>query len=78
VTTVCREGVPGLGLVAALWLVGADVAAGTTGPLLLAACALGVLGAFEAVGRSAGRGAPRAGCGPPPSGCAPWASCAPR
>jgi thiol reductant ABC exporter CydC subunit len=50
VTTVCREGVPGLGLVAALWLVGADVAAGTTGPLLLAACALGVLGAFEAVG----------------------------
>ena len=50
VTTACREGVPGLGLVAALWLVGADVAAGTTGPLLLAACALGVLGAFEAVG----------------------------
>ncbi len=50
VTTVCREGVPALGLVAALWLVGADVAAGTTGPLLLAACALGVLGAFEAVG----------------------------
>ncbi|MGY1666091.1 thiol reductant ABC exporter subunit CydC [Geodermatophilus sp. SYSU D00696] len=50
VTTLCREGVPGLGLVAALWLVGADVAAGDTGPLLLAACALGVLGAFEAVG----------------------------
>ncbi len=50
VTTVCREGVPALGLVAALWLVGSDVAAGTTGPLLLAACALGVLGAFEAVG----------------------------
>ncbi|MBM7804348.1 thiol reductant ABC exporter CydC subunit [Geodermatophilus bullaregiensis] len=49
-TTACREGVPGLGLVAALWLVGQDVAAGTTSPLLLAACALGVLGAFEAVG----------------------------
>ncbi|MGY1696696.1 thiol reductant ABC exporter subunit CydC [Geodermatophilus sp. SYSU D00814] len=50
VTTLCREGVPGLGLVAALWLVGTDVAAGRTGPLLLAGCALGVLGAFEAVG----------------------------
>ncbi|SDD21564.1 ATP-binding cassette, subfamily C [Geodermatophilus telluris] len=50
VTTLCREGVPGLGLVAALWLVAADVAAGSTGVLLLAACALGVLGAFEAVG----------------------------
>jgi thiol reductant ABC exporter CydC subunit len=50
VTTVCREGVPALGLVAALWLVGSDVAAGATDPLLLAACALGVLGAFEAVG----------------------------
>jgi ABC-type transport system involved in cytochrome bd biosynthesis fused ATPase/permease subunit len=50
VTTACREGVPGLGLVAALWLVGSDVAAGATSPLLLAACALGVLGAFEAVG----------------------------
>ncbi len=50
VTTACREGVPALGLVAALWLVGSDVAAGDTGPLLLAACALGVLGAFEAVG----------------------------
>ncbi len=50
VTTVCREGVPALGLGAALWLVGSDVAAGTTDPLLLAACALGVLGAFEAVG----------------------------
>ncbi|WP_448639538.1 thiol reductant ABC exporter subunit CydC [Geodermatophilus sp. URMC 63] len=49
-TTACREGVPGLGLVAALWLVGRDVASGGTGPLLLAACALGVLGAFEAVG----------------------------
>src|SRR3712207_579456 len=41
---------PGLGLVAALWLVGRDVASGGTSPLLLAACALGVLGAFEAVG----------------------------
>ncbi|SNT05839.1 ATP-binding cassette, subfamily C/ATP-binding cassette, subfamily C, CydC [Geodermatophilus pulveris] len=50
VTTACREGVPGLGLVAALWLVGSDVATGTTDPLLLAACALGVLGSFEAVG----------------------------
>ncbi|PWW24428.1 ATP-binding cassette subfamily C protein/ATP-binding cassette subfamily C protein CydC [Geodermatophilus normandii] len=50
VTTLLREGVPGLGVVAALWLVGSDVAAGTTSPLLLAACALGVLGAFEAVG----------------------------
>jgi ABC-type transport system involved in cytochrome bd biosynthesis fused ATPase/permease subunit len=47
---VCREGVPALGLVAALWLVGSDVAADATDPLLLAACALGVLGAVEAVG----------------------------
>ncbi|MGY1784346.1 thiol reductant ABC exporter subunit CydC [Geodermatophilus sp. SYSU D00698] len=52
VTTLAREGVPGVGLVAALWLVGTGVAAGTTSPLLLAACALGVLGAFEAVGGS--------------------------
>ncbi len=50
VTTACREGVPSLGVVAALWLVGQDVATGDTGPLLLAATALGVLGAFEAVG----------------------------
>ncbi|WP_336026331.1 thiol reductant ABC exporter subunit CydC [Geodermatophilus sp. FMUSA9-8] len=50
VTTLCREGVPGLGLVAALWIVGQDVARGDTGAPLLAACALGVLGAFEAVG----------------------------
>jgi ABC-type transport system involved in cytochrome bd biosynthesis fused ATPase/permease subunit len=50
VTTACREGIPGVGLVAALWLVGSDVAAGSTDPLLLAACALGVLGSFEAVG----------------------------
>ena len=49
VTTVTREWVPGLGLVAALALVGADVAAGDTNPVLLAAAALGVLGAFEAV-----------------------------
>ncbi len=49
-TTACREAVPGVGLVAALWLVGQDVASGATDPLLLAACALGVLGAFEAVG----------------------------
>ena len=50
VTAVAREGVPGLGVVAALCLVGADVAVGGTSPVLLAAAALGVLGAFEAVG----------------------------
>jgi thiol reductant ABC exporter CydC subunit len=50
VTGVLREGVPALGVVAALWLVGWDVAAGATNPVLLAASALGVLGAFEAVG----------------------------
>ena len=50
VTTALREGVPALGLVAALWLVGWDVATGATPPVLLAAAALGVLGAFEAVG----------------------------
>ncbi|MGY1722169.1 thiol reductant ABC exporter subunit CydC [Blastococcus sp. SYSU DS0533] len=50
VTTALREGVPGLGVVAALLLVGAQVAGGTTAPVLLAACALGVVGAFEAVG----------------------------
>jgi thiol reductant ABC exporter CydC subunit len=50
VTTAAREGVPGLGVVAALGLVGAEVAAGGTNPVLLAAAALGVLGAFEAVG----------------------------
>ncbi len=44
-----REGVPALGVVAALALVGADVARGQTPPVLLAAAALGVLGAFEAV-----------------------------
>jgi ABC-type transport system involved in cytochrome bd biosynthesis fused ATPase/permease subunit len=49
-TTVAREGIPGLGLMAALWLVGTGVAAGDTSPVLLAAAALGVLGAFEAVG----------------------------
>jgi thiol reductant ABC exporter CydC subunit len=49
-TTFLREAVPGLGLVAALWWVGREVHAGATGPLLLAATALGVLGAFEAVG----------------------------
>jgi thiol reductant ABC exporter CydC subunit len=49
VTTVTRDWVPGLGVVAALVLVGADVAAGDTNPVLLAAAALGVLGAFEAV-----------------------------
>jgi ABC-type transport system involved in cytochrome bd biosynthesis fused ATPase/permease subunit len=48
-TAFAREGVPGLGLVAALALVGTGVAAGTTSPLLLAAAALGTLGAFEAV-----------------------------
>jgi thiol reductant ABC exporter CydC subunit len=50
VTTVAREGIPGLGVVAALCLVGAEVAAGDANPVLLAAAALGVLGAFEAVG----------------------------
>ena len=50
VTTLLREAVPVLGLVAALWLVGQQVAAGGTDPMLLAASALGVLGAFEAVG----------------------------
>ncbi len=49
VTTFLRDGVPALGLVLALWLVGHDVAAGRTDPVLLAAAALGVLGAFEAV-----------------------------
>ena len=49
-TTLAREGVPALGVVAAMWLVGADVVGGTTNPVLLAATALGVLGAFEAVG----------------------------
>lgn len=49
-TTVAREGVPALGVVAALWLVGWDVTTGATNPVLLAAAALGVLGAFEAVG----------------------------
>ncbi len=49
-TTALREGVPAFGLVAALWLVGWDVADGRTDPVLLAAAALGVLGSFEAVG----------------------------
>jgi thiol reductant ABC exporter CydC subunit len=49
-TTFLREGVPALGVVAALWLVGWDVAYGATNPVLLAATALGVLGSFEAVG----------------------------
>ena len=49
-TTALREGVPVLGLLAALWLVGSGVASGSTSPALLAASALGVLGAFEAVG----------------------------
>ena len=49
-TTFLREGVPGLGVVAALWLVGWAVVDGTTHPALLAGAALGVLGAFEAVG----------------------------
>ncbi len=49
-TTFLREGVPALGLVAALWLVGWQVSAGGSRPELLAATALGVLGAFEAVG----------------------------
>lgn len=49
-TTALREGVPALGLLAALWLVGWDVTTGATDPVLLAATALGVLGAFEAVG----------------------------
>jgi thiol reductant ABC exporter CydC subunit len=50
VTTVVRDGAAAVGVVAALWLVGHDVAAGSTDPVLLAATALGVLGAFEAVG----------------------------
>jgi thiol reductant ABC exporter CydC subunit len=50
VTTVVREGAAAVGVVAALWLVGHDVATGSTDPVLLAATALGVLGAFEAVG----------------------------
>ncbi|MGQ7294869.1 thiol reductant ABC exporter subunit CydC [Quadrisphaera sp. KR29] len=45
-----REAVPGLGLLAALVLVGTAVARGTTEPVLLAAAALGVVGSFEAVG----------------------------
>ena len=45
-----RELVPGLGVVAALWLVGTDVAGGRTHPALLAAVALAVLASFEAVG----------------------------
>ena len=60
VTTALREGVPALGLVAALALVGAEVATGATDPVLLAACALGVVGAFEAVG---GLGAAWSGAG---------------
>ena len=50
VTTAARDGVPALGVVAALWLVGWEVATGQANPVLLAAAALGVLGAFEAVG----------------------------
>ncbi len=50
VTTVAREAATATGVIAALWLVGADAAAGDTNPVLLAATALGVLGAFEAVG----------------------------
>ena len=49
VTTWLRETVPALGVVAALWLVGTEVSRGTADPVLLAATALGVLGAFEAV-----------------------------
>ncbi len=45
-----REVLPGVGVVAALWLVGSDVAGGRTHPALLAAAALAVLGSFEAVG----------------------------
>jgi ABC-type transport system involved in cytochrome bd biosynthesis fused ATPase/permease subunit len=50
VTTFLQEAVPALGVVAALFLVGQDVARGGKDPLLLAAAALGMLGAFEAVG----------------------------
>jgi ABC-type multidrug transport system fused ATPase/permease subunit len=53
--------VPGLGVVAALWLVGWDVATGATNPVLLAATALGVLGAFEAVAGLGGVWATSAG-----------------
>ncbi|MFC4426126.1 thiol reductant ABC exporter subunit CydC [Deinococcus navajonensis] len=45
-----REALGGLGLVAALVLVGQGVAAGTTPGPLLAAAALGLLASFEAVG----------------------------
>lgn len=48
-TTLTREAVPALGVVTALWLVGWSVSNGQTDPVLLAAAALGVLGAFEAV-----------------------------
>lgn len=48
-TTLTREGVPALGVVSALWLVGWSVTNGQTNPVLLAAAALGVLGAFESV-----------------------------
>ena len=49
VTTLLRDGLPGVGVVLAVALVGQDVAAGRTDPVLLAAAALGVLGAFDAV-----------------------------
>lgn len=48
-TTLLREGFPGVGVVLAVALVGPDVVAGRTDPVLLAAAALGVLGAFDAV-----------------------------
>ena len=49
-TTFWREAAAAVGVCAALWLVGWDVARGSTDPVLLAATALGVLGAFESVG----------------------------
>lgn len=45
-----REGCGGLGLIAALWLIGEKVASGGASGPLLAGAALGVLASFEAVG----------------------------
>ena len=80
-TTFLREGVPALGVVAALWLVGWDVAFGATNPVLLAATALGVLGSFEAVGglgaawaASSAFGTRRTGCRPSARRSRPWSS----
>jgi ABC-type transport system involved in cytochrome bd biosynthesis fused ATPase/permease subunit len=73
-TTFLQEAVPALGLAAALVLVGQDVARGGTDPLLLAAAALGVLGAFEAVGGWARRGLPPTESARRPAGSEPSAT----